>query len=144
MRTFRWGPTILKTGVDPAVEVAPDGAAYRLTVPAGKRWRVESAWMEIVASADAGNRQMGLNITDGTRVLFVSAYGLVVTAGQTKAQSWARMSMITAAGTQYGLHFPDLELAAGSQIYVYCAAFDAVAAGDNCSALFAYVKEVQA
>jgi hypothetical protein len=54
------------------------------------------------------------------------------------------MSLNTTAGSQYGVHIPDIEMLAGWRISVYCYAFDAVAAGDNATALTIWVKEAPA
>jgi len=140
---FNWDsiPTISKTGTDPAIEVSPDSATYAYVVPAGKRARVEGASMTLVCSADAANRSMFLRISDGTNDIFDSVAGLTITAGQTRIQTWVRMSMLTTAGTQYGVHIPDIELQAGWKIQIAVNNFDTVAAGDNASALTVYVKE---
>ncbi len=146
-RAFNWDsiPTVAKVGTDPAIEVQPESATYAVVVPAGKRFRPVYAKMTLVASADAANRQMYLVIYDAAgAVIFQSVLGLVVTAGQTQTQTWARMSMQVTAGTQYGVHFPDLELGAACQIRVGINNFDAVAAGDNASALTVYGKEAPA
>jgi len=143
---FNWDsiPYTTKTGADPPIEVAPGEAAYRITIAAGKRFRPEIAKVTLVASADVANRQFYFFITDGADYLFSSVLGLVITAGQTKVQTWMRMSMNTTAGLQYGIHFPDLELQPGWQMGVYCLNFDTVAAGDNASALVVYGKEAPA
>ena len=133
------------SGTDPAIEVAPDGAGYEVTVPAGRRAIVQVAAITLVASADAANRVMFLNfVTSAGSVKWISTAGLTVTAGQTKTQTWCKNSLVVTAGTQYGMHMPDIELSAGDKIYVYCALFDTVAPGDNCSALTVYWKVTDA
>jgi len=146
MRTFNWDsiPSIAKVGTDPAVEIPPSDPSYVLTVPTGKRWRLEGAKMGLVASADAANRTMQLIITDGTDIVFGTVQGLVITAGQTKTQTWVRMSLNTTPGLQFGIHFPDLELLAGWKVYVYITNFDTIAAGDNATALTVWIKEAPA
>ena len=143
---FNWDsiPVVAKVGADPAVEVAPDGAAYFLTVPASTRWKIATAEMTLVCSADAANRTLAFQITDGTNVVYQSNWGVTITAGQTKVQSWMAGSFITAAGTQYGMHIPDIELMAGWKVGVVSSSFDTVAAGDNASALTIFVKVVPA
>ena len=141
---FNWDSiqVVTKTGTDPAIEVSPDAAAYSVVVPAGKRFRPESVKMTLAASADAANRQMFLYIFDAVpEIIFQSALGLVITAGQTKTQTWNRMSMNVTVGTQYGVHFPDIEMSATWQLRVGINNFDTVAAGDNAGALTVYGKE---
>lgn len=141
---FNWDsiPPVLKTGTNPAAEVSPDNVLYALVVPAGKRWRVQCAYIELVASADAANRTLFMKISDGTNDLYATGNGLTITASQTKIQSWVRNSFVTTAGTQYGMHLPDIELLAGWKIQVGANNFDAVAAGDNATSLYALVQEV--
>jgi hypothetical protein len=100
--------------------------------------------MTLVASADAANRTMELYITDGTTIMYKAPIGLTITAGQTRTQTWARDGLVVTAGTQYGMHIPHIEMLAGWKAYVYVANFDAVAAGDNATALTIYGKEAPA
>ena len=134
-------PISTKTGVDPAIEVSPAGAAYMIEIAAGKVFRPMLARMTLVASGDAANRQMQLYITDGTTTLWASALGGIVTAGLTQTQTWSRMSMLTTPGTLTGLHMPDITMLPGWKIYVYIANFDTVAAGDNAGPLIVYGQE---
>lgn len=142
---FNWDsiPVTTILGVDPAIEVSPDNIAYACVVPAGSRWRVQAALMTLVCSADAANRSMFLRIYNaaGDQV-YVTAAGVVITAGQTNTQTWVRNSLITVAATQYGMHIPDLELPVGWRVQVAVNNFDAVAAGDNATALTLYVKVI--
>ena len=145
-RAVNWDSitTVAKVGADPAIEIAPDGIAYMIIVPDKERWRVEGGKMGLVASGDAGNRSMQMIFSDGIDVVFGSSQGLTITSGQTKVQTWMRNSYLTTAGTQFGLHIPDVECMAGWRIYVYIANFDAIAAGDNATALTLWIKRLPA
>jgi len=59
----------------------PNDHDYTYTVPAGKRFELESVLVEYNASADVGNRSVIVVIGNGTNVLFVSPV-LALTASQ--------------------------------------------------------------
>jgi len=141
---FDWDsiPMTIKTGADPAIEVEPSNSP--ITIAAGKRFVPYIAYMTLVASADAANRTMELYISDGTAIVYKAPIGLTITAGQTRTQTWVLDSLIVAAGTQYAMHIPHIEMMAGWRAYVYIAGFDVVAAGDNATALTIYGKEAPA
>jgi len=144
-RAFNWDsiPFVTTISADPAIEVVPDGNTY-ITIAAGKRFKPEIAYISLVASADAANRTLALRIDDGTTVLYQSPWGITITAGQTRTQSWCKSSLVVTVGTQYGMHIPDIEMQAGWRLSVVSASFDAVAPGDNASALTVYGKEAPA
>ena len=75
---------------------------------------------------------------DGTNLTLATTTGLVVTASQTKTQSFVAGSMLTTAGTQYGVHFPNIELPVGAKFDVY---WQNLQAADNLSVLTYTYKE---
>lgn len=46
-------------------EETADDSDKVIPVPDGKIWKLQSVWVELTASADAGNRQLELQIRDG-------------------------------------------------------------------------------
>jgi hypothetical protein len=137
---FNWDAIPVKVGVtaDPVAGSAPPS----VTVPSGKRWRLQSCQASITTDATVANRSMWVWIAlDGTNYVYVSNSGLVITASQTKLQSFIRNSLITASGTQYGLHIPDVELPAGAKFGI---ALNNLQAGDDVTAMTYYYKEAPA
>lgn len=107
---------IRATTADPAA-----GAQLAVvTVPAGKRMKIYSAEATVVCDATVANRYFTLYVRmNGTDNTYITNAGLTITASQTKIQSFKSGSLITTAGTQYGMHFPEMELPAGATLFMF-------------------------
>jgi len=70
-------------------DLAANDSDKTLTVPAGKVWELESVYVELTTSADAGNRQMVLQVLDGTADVVAQANAVAVqTASGTEYYHW--------------------------------------------------------
>jgi len=139
-------PTVIWDSLPMKVGLTADPAAGAqiadIVVPAGKRWRVFEIQATLVASAAVANRYYTLQMyLDGVNASFVGLNGLVITASQTRVQSWMANSGLQTAGTEYGLSYPDIEIPAGGLIRLVISALDG---GDNSSAATYYYKEAPA
>lgn len=52
-----------------AVDAAANDSDKTITVPAGQTWHVENLFVTLATSADVGNRQLTVIISDGTNTL---------------------------------------------------------------------------
>lgn len=103
------------------------------TVTSGKVWEIQSIFVTLVTTATAGNRQMQVEIDNGTSVYLVVPVGAVQAASVTRHYSLAHgLPDLTAMrNTLYLLTpFPKLVLPAGHRIRVYDAAAVDAAADD--------------
>jgi len=102
------------------------------TVPAGKAWRLQSLYAQLVATATVGNRQLDVLLTDpSNNELSKLQAGAVITAGQTRTVVFAEHNPQETAFTN-ALMFRALPsgfiLPAGYKIRVFdSAAIDAAA-----------------
>src|SRR3990167_11522351 len=70
-------------------DLAADDSDKTLAVPAGKVWELESVYIELTSSADVGNRQMVLQVLDGTGDVVAQANAVAVqTASGTEYYHW--------------------------------------------------------
>ena len=118
-----------------ARDVAANDSDKTFTVPAATQWDVYSVYVKCVSTATAGNRQIAIEIDDGTNVFAVSFIGTVQAASLTRFYMFARgLGRLTAtdgptAYTMLWCALPQLPwLPAGYRIRVYdVAAIDAAA-----------------
>jgi hypothetical protein len=115
-----------------------DGAANdsdkTITVPSGKIWEIISIWIELVTTADAGNRQMQIDIRDdGDDVIYSLLAKNVQVASQTEHYACSQNGQ-EPAETVAGKHFipipVGLMLPAGYNVRIYDSAAIAAAADD--------------
>lgn len=80
------GPGAIRSivGTTPAA-----GVDISETVPARRRWRLQSFLHSLTTSVTVANRQVQLRITDGTNVLWVSEVEATQAASLTNTYSWA-------------------------------------------------------
>lgn len=101
------------TGTDPAanVEIAE-------TVPTGARWRLRSLRAQLVTDANAANREVALQVDDGTAVYFEAASGANQAASLTRQYTFAPQGVRGAAATATStlVATSDLVLVAGHRI----------------------------
>jgi len=98
---------------------------------------------ELVTDATVATRTpyLYLRLAGGAVKTFKSAAGLAITASQTKEQTFCANSLIVAAGTQYGMHFPLMDLPAGAIIQID---IGNIQAGDDSTAATYFYKEAPA
>jgi hypothetical protein len=65
-------------------EVLTNDSDKTFTVPTGYTWELLSARIELISTATAGNRQICLEITDGTNVILRIMAGIVQAASLTR------------------------------------------------------------
>ena len=135
---FDWDAIAIKAGT--TADPAAGAQLATITVPANRRWQF---WgIELVLVADAGGADRSfvgqLLIAGGSYTTYQTNAGVAIAATQTKLQSFIAGSLLTTAGTQYGMHIPLIELPAGAKITIYCSN---LAAGDNISAATYWYKE---
>jgi len=97
-------------GTDPAANVE-----ISETVPTGTRWRLRSVRATLVSDANVANREVALQIDDGTTVYFEAASGANQAASLTRQYTFAPTAVRGAAATGTGIlvAIADLLLAAG-------------------------------
>ena len=136
--SFNWDVIPVQVGTT----AVPAGGAQiaAMTVPAGKRWVVTMVSAQVVATGVA-NRAFSLYIGTAAFDYYNTSAGLTITDGQTKRQTMVANSLVTTAGTQFGLHFPLIELPATSKLTMY---LSNIQAGDACTAATYYYKEAPA
>lgn len=80
------GPGAIRSivGTQPAA-----GADISETVPARRRWRIQSFLHQLVTAVAVANRQVQLRITDGTNTLWLSEVEALQAASLTEVYSWA-------------------------------------------------------
>jgi hypothetical protein len=137
-QAFNWDSIPVRVGVTADPAAGADAAA--VVVPAGKRWLFYGGVVQLVAAAVAITRTYYMWVTDATSgfLIYISAGGLGITTGQTKQQSWTANSLLTAAGTQYGMHIPLLEMPAGTSITI---PLTNIQGADNMTAFTYWYKE---
>lgn len=123
-----------------------DDSDKSFTVPASTRWRIQSIWVELISSADAGNRQLGIEIQDSASdvVLQVRA-GIVQAASITRYYLFApHVTELTAFRDtdQLTTIFPELELPAGYVVRVWDTDAIAAAADDMVVQMMVKVRTV--
>ena len=98
------------TGTDPAanVEIAE-------TVPTGARWRLRALSFQLVTDANVANREVSIQIDDGTNTLLTSPSGFNQAASLTRRYSAAALGAATApaTATDRQILLPDMLLGAG-------------------------------
>jgi hypothetical protein len=70
--------------VEQQSNVTDDDSDKTFTVPAGFMWDILSVNIKLTSSADAGNRQICLEVTDGTNVILSIMAGIVQAASLTR------------------------------------------------------------
>ena len=136
------GTTILADGdnfVQQSV-VALDGSNRTFTVPAEKTWKFDFLWARLVSNATVGNRQMRIDIGDGTNVLWFKNFGAVQAASLTRdyyaAADMPDDAAFNAAG-QIRMWLLARTLPAGYTIRVYdVSAIDNVSPADTLTVRF--------
>lgn len=110
-----------------------------VTVPASKRWRVTAMQCTLVAAAVVITRtpQLHIRMTGAAPDTFL-ATGHGVTTGETVEQSFCAGSLVTAADSAAGVHFPVMELGAGA---VFLIDYFNLQGADNISAMTYFYKE---
>ncbi len=61
-----------------------DDSDKTLTVPANTLWRVQFVYVKLISTSTVGNRQMRLEIGDGTNLLWFKNFGAVQAASLTR------------------------------------------------------------
>lgn len=116
---------IVDDGWAPSLEVdeAADDSDKSFTVPANTRWRIQSIWVELTTTADAGDRQMGIDVLDDSSdVILQIRAGIVQAASVTRYYLFApHVTELTAFRDtdQLTTIFPELELPAGYIVRVW-------------------------
>lgn len=103
------------------------------TVPAGKSWRVQSVYAQLISTATAGNRQLDVDIGDGTNLVAKFKAGAVQAASLTREYLFAPQhpQETSFTGTlMLRALAGDLILPAGYTVRVYDSAAIAAAADD--------------
>lgn len=102
-----------------------------LTVPTGKFWKPLMLWCTYTASADVGNRNVEMVITDGTNIIYIAGVGQTVAASQvyvgvlhfTGGAGWVTSARRASAGSNGNVSLTDFPgevvLPAGYQIKIY-------------------------
>ncbi|MFA5035650.1 MAG: hypothetical protein WC479_00535 [Candidatus Izemoplasmatales bacterium] len=70
-------------------DVTEDDSDKTFTVPAGFTWEILSIRVDYTSSADAGNRQLCIELTDGTNVIQRIMAGIVQAASLTRNYNFA-------------------------------------------------------
>jgi hypothetical protein len=65
-------------------DVTPNDSDKTLTVPAGKAWVLQFLSVNLVTTATVGNRQLRVEIGDGTNLLWFKEFGAVQAASLTR------------------------------------------------------------
>ncbi len=116
---------IVDDGWSPSLQAdeTEDDSDKTFTVPASTRWRIQSIWVEYASSADAGDRQLCIEIQDDSSDVI-----LQVRPGQTQAASETRYYALAPHITELAAFrdtdylstiLPSLELGAGYVVRVY-------------------------
>lgn len=106
------------------------------TVPASTRWRIQSVWVEFISTADAGNRQLAVEIQDdGADVILQMQVGVAQAASLTRYYSFGPgLPDLTAfrgvSSDSLMTPLPELELGAGYVVRIYDVAAIQAAADD--------------
>jgi hypothetical protein len=134
---FNWDSIPVKTGV--TADPAAGAQLAAVTVPASKRWRVTAMQCTLVAAAVVITRtpQLHIRMTGAAPDTFL-ATGHGVTTGETVEQSFCAGSLVTAADSAAGVHFPVMELGAGA---VFLIDYFNLQGADNISAMTYFYKE---
>jgi len=116
-----------------ATDAAANDSDKTITVPAGNTWTVGNIFVTYAASADIGNRQLTVIITDPNSVVLGNLQADSVQVASTTEYYNASPAAGTAVEGPAGYHFmslPGFVLDAGSTIRVYDSAAVAAAADD--------------
>lgn len=122
-------------GIERTRDAAANDSNKTFTVPAGKRWNLLYANVELISTATAGNRQIVLQILDATagNVMFEAVAGLVHSNNTTREYNFGSglpRETAEVAG-QVAVPIPEnLILGAGMAIKVFDSAAIAAAADD--------------
>jgi hypothetical protein len=114
-------------------DVAADDSDKSFTVPANYEYKISNIFVTYISTATAGNRQLVVEITDGTNVIAQARVGIVQTASLTRYYNFSKtMPELTAfRDTDYlSTMLPDLILPATYVVRVYDKAAIAAAADD--------------
>ena len=120
-------PTIAVATAAPAA-----GADFTITVTASQVWQIFSLYFRLVTSATVANREVYVQITDGTNVLWKVSYTAYQTASQTRQYNWGPIgaSFNTVGGTDFVMASLPVTLGAG---YTIGSVISGMAAGDQLS-----------
>jgi hypothetical protein len=114
-------------------DVTADDSDKSFTVPANYDYRIANVFMSLATTATAGNRQMVLEITDGTNVIAQVRVGIAQAASLTRYYNMSRnMPELTAfRDTDYlSTLIPDILLKSGYVVRIYDKTAVAAAADD--------------
>lgn len=114
------------------------GADWTATVPAGRRWHVQSVIGTLTTSIAAANRRPRLLVTDGLVTLVAVPSGVAETASLAWVNVWGDGLVSTNDGLYVSQGMPDMYLAAGAQIKTSTAAIDTA---DQWSGVYVFVTE---
>lgn len=122
---------------DPAAGADPAA----VTVPAGKRWLLLSAYVVLATDANVANRYVMLTVTDGTNVKgryrMIPAHTASVTAGHSFVPGASANTTLTTYNQQ-GIAVEGIEMAAGWTFQITAAS---IQAGDDFGAVEYAYKE---
>jgi len=111
-----WAPSLQSSETD-------DDSDIKLTVPASTIWRIQSIWVELVATADVGDRQIVVEIQDASDdVIAQFRAGAVQAASETRYYMFSpQVGDVTSfRDTDYlSTPIPPLILPAGYDVRVY-------------------------
>lgn len=85
--------TQVLASTDPAV-----GSEASITVPGGEYWKVDTATVQLVASATVASRGVTIVVDDGTTILFRSQEPVSHLASETRRYSWQPGMGFTSGG----------------------------------------------
>ena len=122
------------------IEVAAPAVAtdWTVPVPAGKVWRLVSAYASLVTDANAADRAATLTVTRGTRTFLAVAALAVQAASLTYQYTWSEHGPDHALGAVQDMALPGLILQPGDVVAV---STGNVQAGDQWGAVTLYVVE---
>lgn len=114
-------------------DAVADDSDKSFAVPASYEYKISNIFVTYVSTADAGNRQLVVEITDGTNVIAQARAGIVQAASLTRYYNFSKdMPELTAfRDTDYlSVQIPDVQLPAAYVVRVYDKAAIAAAADD--------------
>lgn len=122
-------------------DAAANNSSKIVTVPANKVWMLSGVYAELASTATVGNRQMTMELNDGTNVIGAAPAGAVQAASLTRQYEWypGAVSLTAFAGTHLTTGTFCGILRPGYQVKVYdSAAVDAAA--DDLTIVLRYVE----
>lgn len=110
-----------------------------LTVPAGKKVKLQEFHVSYVASAVVGNRTLTIQYTDGANVIFQKTWGINQPANQTYPYCGYIGANFDVVNAPFSLPLPDVMLLAGYTVRIWdSAAIDAAA--DDMTTVIQYAQ----